>query len=309
MREYLAEFATGALPEADRRRVARHLAECDACRAELAGWQALRDALAPGTTAGSPAAGTPTTGGTPELASPAAAVRAVLARSAAEPFAAPVRPHLRRFVPALLRAEIRVVPRSLWAVSTLVMAVVAVLASWLVPAGREAGQVLAIVVPLVTAAGLAGVHGPGRDPAFEITAATPTSPGLLLLVRTALVLGFDVVLATVVSGVVVSAGLDPGDLIGVIEAWLGPTALLAAASVLVATRWGAETGLGVVLGVEGIRILVVVDVVQPWLGRLTDLAWSTNSGTVTAALVLLGAAAVSSGRGEPRGRRAATHLT
>ena len=60
---------------------------------------------------------------------------------------------------------------------------------------------LALVAPIVAAAGVAGTHRSRRDPAAELVAATPTSGRLLLLVRLTLVFGFDLALALAASAV------------------------------------------------------------------------------------------------------------
>ena len=101
-------------------------------------------------------------------------VRAALARAARDrveaPAPAPPRPY-RAW--ALLTMEARLLHPALWLASALVM--VAGVGFTLVRSGA-AESVLALAVPLIAAAGVAGSYGPEQDTAFELVAVTPTSP-------------------------------------------------------------------------------------------------------------------------------------
>lgn len=291
MNDHLVEYAAGSLAAADRARVEEHLAGCADCRADLAGWALIAEAA--GTAAAPPG---------PDL------VHGVLLRSAlVEPEPMPRRPAW--FSLSLALAEARLVRVSVLVASALVMALGVVMAA--MPAAYDgwAGDVLALVAPVVAAAGVAGVYGPRRDPAFEVVAATPTSPRLILLTRIALVFAYDLVLALAASGMVAAVGADPSGVRELIAAWLGPMALLSALSLVLVVWVGADIALGVAVVLWALRVLaggVLVDV-GGVLG-VVRAAWSTNLATVLAAAALLAVAVILAGRGEPLRRSRATHL-
>lgn len=289
MNELLVEYAAGTLARAERDTVEAHLAGCADCRAEVAGWAAL-----------AVAAGPPPVPPGPEL------VHDVLLRSA---LAAPERVERRpvRFSPSLVLAEARLVRLSVFVASALVMALGVVLAA--IPAPARGADVLALLAPVVAVAGIAGVYGPRRDPAFEVVAATPMSPRLILLTRIALVFGYDLVLALAASGVVTAVGADPAGLRAVIVAWLGPMALLSALCLVLVVWTGPDVAVAVAVALWSLRVLA--DGLLTGLPRLLGFvhaAWSTNLGTVLVAVALTAVAVIAAGRGEPVRRYRATHL-
>jgi hypothetical protein len=274
--DVLASYAAGVLAGPERAAAEAHLLACASCRAELAGWTALAEA------AGVPQ-GTP-----PE---PAPAVRAALTRAALDPQAPPVRPRRLRFAAALLLAELRLVRPSVWVASVLVMAFAVALA---LTGGSGAGAtVLSLVAPLVAVAGVAGVYGPERDPAFEALAVTATSPRVVLLARVTLVFAFDLALAVGASAVVHLGGPQTG-LVSLVTGWLGPMALLSALSLLLAMWVGPNLAASAAGALWGLRVLTVgvPQLGEGWLATAMRQVWATSPGTVTATLALLVAAAV-----------------
>ncbi|MGN9910328.1 hypothetical protein ACTMTJ_22500 [Phytohabitans sp. LJ34] len=279
------EYVTGALPPAERAAHEAHLAECATCRADVAAWRAL--------------AGTGEDPPGPEL------VHRVLLRSALDgPPPATRRPAW--FSLALLRAEARLVRPAVPIASALVMALGVALAA-ASPPGLT-GQVFALVAPVVAALGIAGLYGPRRDPAFEVVAATPTAPALILLSRIALVFGYDLVLALAASGVLAVLGGDPGGVFALVDAWLGPMALLSALSLVLAVWLGADVAAGVAVVLWSLRVLAggFLDDAD-WGLDAVRLVWATNAGTVLTAAALTALAVFLAGRGEPIRRHRATH--
>jgi hypothetical protein len=280
------EYVTGALAPAERAQVEAHLAGCAECRADVAAWRALAGGTAPAPPG-------------PEL------VHRVLLRSALDgPPPATRRPAW--FSLALLRAEARLVRPAVPIASALVMALGVALAA-ASPHGY-AGQVLALVAPVVAALGIAGVYGPRRDPAFEVVAATPTAPALILLARIALVFAYDLVLALAASAVLAVLGGDVGGMFALVDAWLGPMALLSALSLALAVRLGADVAAGVAVVLWSLRVLADGLLAgNGWAFDAVRLVWSTNAGTVLAAAALTALAVFLAGRGEPIRRHSATH--
>jgi hypothetical protein len=308
----LAEYAAGSLGDADRDRVAAHLATCARCRADHAAWRALA--------AADPGAGAPPD---PDRLVHAVLTRSALDEPAAERTAAAGRFRRLRYLASVVRAEARLIRLAVPAASALVMALGVVLVlvegttSGTAPDPVVAGDLLAFVAPIVAAAGVAGVHRSRRDPAAELLAAIPASGRLLLLVRLALVFGFDLALALAASGVLavttdtgagVAAGMNT-----LIATWLGPMALLSALSLLVAVRFGPDVALGTAVGVWALRMLAESDLAPDGLPiRLILAAWSTNAPVLVLSAALGVAAVVLAGRGgpfagEPNGALRATH--
>ena len=272
----LASYAAGVLAGPERAAAEAHLLGCPSCRAELAGWTALAEATA-------------TPEGTPP--DPAAAVRAALTRAALDPQPPPLRPRRLRFATALLLAELRLVRPSVWVASVLVMACAVALA---LTGGSGAGAtVLSLVAPLVAVAGVAGVYGPERDPAFEALAVTATSPRVVLLARVTLVFAYDLAIAVAASAVVHLGGPHTG-LLSLVTGWLGPMALLSALSLLLAMWVRPNLAVSAAGALWGLRVLTVgvPQLGEGWLATAMREVWATNPSTVAATLALLVAAVV-----------------
>jgi len=285
MTELLPAYAAGSLTGADRDRVDAHLAGCPRCRADLAAWQVIADVSVP------------------PAPDPGPMVRAVLTRAALdEPGSPAPRPTHLRYLASLARAEARLVRPVVVVASALVMALgVALVLAGGAP-GRT-GDVLALIAPIVAAAGVAGVYRSGRDPVDELVAATPTSDRLLLLVRLTLVFGYDLALAGAASAVLAAgtagtagaAGLD-----ALIGGWLGPMALLSSLSLLVAVRFGPDIALGTAVGLWALRVLAGGAFARDgWPARLIVDVWSTNAAVLAVSAALAAAAVVLAGRWEP----------
>jgi Putative zinc-finger len=286
MKEWLPAYAAGSLTGAELERVRAHLAGCPHCRADLAAWRVIADAAAPG-------AATP---------DPARMVRTVLTRSAIEGPAGPPRDsHPIRRVAALVVAEARLIRPAVPVASALVMALGVVMVLLQTTVG--AGLVLALITPIVAAAGIAGTYRSRRDPAAELVAATPTSGRMLLLVRIALVFGFDLALALAASAVLTTASLN-----ALVGAWLGPMALLSSLSLLIAVWFGPDVALGAAAGLWAVRVLVGGVLVRDgWPARFIVELWSTNAPVLVASAALAIVAVLMAGRGEPRNGWRATH--
>jgi hypothetical protein len=250
-------------------------------------------------------------------------VRAVLTRSALDtagpdrPATGPGRRHLR-YLAELVRAEARLVRAAVPVASALVLALgVAVVR--LGTGTGTAAEMLALVAPIVAAAGVAGTHRAGHDPAAELVAATPTSGRVLLLVRLTLVLVLDLALALAASAVLAASATASGDAAAgldvLVAAWLGPMALLSALSLLVAVRFGPDVALGVAVGLWSLRVLAGEQLLgeSRLLGLVLDV-WTTNPAVLVASavagLIAVATTATSGPFGsEPRGLRRATHPT
>ena len=309
MKDLLPAYAAGSLPRADRDRVRAHLADCPRCRAELAAWQVIAAAATPAEAA-------------PE---PARVVRAALTRSAIEGPAGPPRAGHRarrlRHLGALVVAEARLIRPAVPVASALVMLLGVAIVLFQAAAGAAgagAGLVLALLAPIVAAAGVAGTYRSRRDPVGEVVAATPTSGRLLLLVRLAIVVGYDLVLALAASaGLSATGAAGTASLNALVGAWLGPMALLSSLSLVIAVRFGPDVALGAAVGLWAVRILAdsalaggLLD--HDWPARFIVAVWSTNAPVLAVSAAIAAAAVAWAGRtgparGEPPHGRRATH--
>ncbi|MEV4243960.1 hypothetical protein AB0J63_11170 [Streptosporangium canum] len=227
-------------------------------------------------------------------------VRAALMMSALDAAEAPASPRPYRAW-ALLAMEARILHPALWLVSALVM--VACVGSVLAMKGT-AQLVLALAVPLIAAAGVAGSQGPEQDDAFEMVAVTPTSPRVIMLARMTLVFGYDLALALAASVVLSPLGSADTDLTSLITAWLGPMAALSALTLLLSVCWSPTGATGCALAVWSLYALAFIEV--PVLDGLQRF-WTTSPATVGLALALTLAAVIATGTGEPIRRARATH--
>jgi hypothetical protein len=276
----LAEYAAGALTPPERAAVEVHVSGCPSCRDDLAAWAAVAAATE------APAAAPP---------SSASMVRTALTRAALAPQPPPVRERRLGFAGQLLRAEQRLVHPSVWLASVLVMACAAMLA--VVGGDGAATTVLSLAAPLVAVAGVAGVYGPQRDPAFEALAVAMTSPRLVLLARVTLVFGYDLALAVAASAVVRLVAPEVS-LVDLVVAWLGPMALLSALSLLLAMWIGPELSTAVAVSLWALRVLTisVPEFADGWVAAGMQRVWATSPGSVAATIALLAVAAALSQR-------------
>jgi Putative zinc-finger len=284
--DVLAEHAAGLTSGPPRAAVEAHLRDCPSCRAALADWKAVAAAM------GAPANGPPA----------ASMVRGALTRAALAPRQVPVRKRRLRFAGQLLRAEMRLVRPSVWLASMVVMTCAVVVAV----AGGDPGAgatVLSLIAPLVAAAGIAGVYGPERDPAFEALAITVTSPRLVLLARVTLVFAYDLVLALAASALV-HLGPPRVGIVHVVAGWLLPMTLLSALCLLLAMWIGPNLALGLPASLWMLRLLTtaVPELAHGWLANGMRAVWTANPGSVAATLALVAAVvALSRRRIRPRG--------
>lgn len=258
--ELLPWYVNGTLEAGDMAQVGAHLQGCAACRTRVAALQGLAGSLA----------ARPLPARLPDI-------EVVLARL-------PRRPSIRHasaWAWLLLRAQARVVRGEIWVASALVMTL-----GLLVTLAIQAALPLALVAPLVAAAGIAFLYGPAADPALEIELTTPASPRVVLLARLGLVFGFDLGLGLAAS-VVLALLLPAVSLWPLVLTWLAPMAFLSALAFLL-TVLTADSALGALvslvlwatwhlLGIDGLSLLArrLPDLLsapaRPWLWALALL--------------------------------------
>ena len=214
----LPMYAAGSLENGERQSVARHIAGCAECQADLALWRSVSSEI---TTADR------------QLLPPNQLVERALAQVQSQE----IRSSAFQRAAQLLWAQALLLRREIWTVSALVMAlgfVIALLA--------ERAAVIQLLAPLVAAGSIAMLYGPENDPAIELALATTTSPRQVLLARLALVFGYDLLLALVASFGLLA--LVPVELLGdLILGWLAPMTFLSALALLLSLWIGANTAI------------------------------------------------------------------
>lgn len=221
IRDQLPFYAAGTLSPAQRTAVARHLAACAECRAELALWAAVDEQVTEENRtlpAPSPAV----------LSSTLAQVRTQRSR-----VSAPTR------LWQLLWSQLPLLRKEIWPASAIVMLAGALLS---LSAGGDGTPILTLMAPLVAAAGVAMIYGPENDPGLELALATPTSPRQVLLARLVLVFGYDLALAVAGSVSLIALGASTYGLGELVLSWLGPMTLLSTLALTLSLWIGAGNG-------------------------------------------------------------------
>lgn len=150
--------------------------------------------------------------------------------------------------------------------------------------GMTGTPIVPLVAPVIAAAGVSFAYGAGADPAYELARTMPTSARMILLVRVAVVLATNVVLAGIASLLAPSlAGLP-----GVTVLWLLPMLAIALLGLALATVSRSPTiGSVGALSVWG-TIVLATEV------RQSDVASAVSQSTLAAAAPLYGLLAAAS---------------
>ena len=274
----LPAYLNGTLEARDETRVDEHLRVCAACRAELSSWDAVQEAV-----------------GVSQAAVPAPApsvLDGALARIMREE--AGPSPLARRLSLAwqLLLGQLPLVRREIWAASALTVVLGCVVALLMV-APSEAGGPLAVLAPVVAAAGVSLVYGPENDASLEVALSTPTPPRLVLLARLVIVYGYDLALALAASGVVALARVEVG-LWPLVELWIGPMFFLSALALLLSLFFGPTPAIVAAMTLWATKLVVTEEsartfVTPQWAGRI-EAFWQASPLLLSLAAALFVAA-------------------
>lgn len=127
----------------------------------------------------------------------------------------------------LLRSQVRVVRREIWAASALVILLGTMVTLISTHSNAGSGTPIAIIAPLVAAVGVALLYDSDIEQILELEDATPASARILLLARLTLVFGFDLVIAL---GGSICLALIRADILlwPLVLSWLVPMTFLSA---------------------------------------------------------------------------------
>jgi hypothetical protein len=267
----LSEYAAGTLSATDRAAVTAHVATCTRCQHSLAEWSALRIAVQ---------------GASPVVTPGREVLAGVHARIAVGQVG---QNRTLAFLFRLLLAQVPLVRPQIWAASALVMCL-GIAVTFVLRQGADA--YLAVIAPVVAAAGVGFIYGPDNDPPLEVILATPTSPRLILLARLALVFGYDFALALGLSIVLALSGQASGGLQDLMRLWLGPMLLLSAISLALSLRLGSAAGVSIALTLWAVRVMLSMNTgpFGPSAQQALTFIGSTNVITLLAAAAILMAA-------------------
>ncbi len=238
--DLLPLYVSGVLDRDQHLAVEEHLPTCAECQADLALWKAVSGEIAASDQA-------------------VTAPRGLPAR-ALEQIEVPSR-LVGMFLHTwqLLRAQAPLARREMWPASAAVMALGVVAA--LLSKHTEAVYFLA---PPVAVASMAGLTGPGHDPAYEIILATPTSPWKVLLARLSVVSGYNLLLSLAAT-LALLAFVPPALLGTLIMGWLGPLAFLSALALLLSLWLGTSNAVAITY-VLWIAQYIPYQSIQAWMG-------------------------------------------
>lgn len=200
IQDLLTEYVAGELTDMQCQQVEAHLEVCEDCREEVRLWQDVSTVMA-------------------EDFKPQVPPQAVLQRALEEIHRPPRQiPWLRPL--RILRAQVPLVQREIWPASLLVM-----LLGFVVTIIADKVWFLYAMAPLVSAAGMAFLYGKEQDPAYELVLSTPVSQMQLVLARSGLVFGYNLVL-TLVFSLGLSLAYSPGIVFPLVAGWLAPMTFL-----------------------------------------------------------------------------------
>lgn len=197
----------------------------------------------------------------------------------------PLLPHPRRppwpWMAALLRAQLVVVRRELWAASAFVLA----LGVLVTLALNQGGMPFVLIAPLVTAVGVSFLFGPGDETVLEIELAAPVSQRTLLLARMTLLFAINLIFGVAAS---LLLALLRQDILfwPLVATWLAPMAFLSALAFFFSVALRCPLlGILVSLALWGAQ---TARQIAPWTaGRLPDLLAADAQLWLWAAAVLL----------------------
>ncbi|MBA3823145.1 MAG: zf-HC2 domain-containing protein [Ktedonobacterales bacterium] len=277
--DLLPAYLNGTLSAAEDWHIRSHLEGCPTCRQALAAWEGIA------TTERASLAAVRTTR---DLL---AGAWATIDASAPAPSPMPVTFHWWQTAQVVLR-QARLLPPVVWVASLVAIALATYVA--VEQPGHDASLLLAFALPLIAATGVGFVTEPEFDPLLEVARSTPIRPSLIFLSRWGLLYGFDFVLSLVGTGVL--AWLSHQGVWDIATLWVGPMALLAALSALLATPFGPFAASGTALVVWIARAFSPAD--GGSLRLMQDPLWATNPPILLTAAVLLGLAIVVTERRE-----------
>jgi len=251
----LPQYVAGQLTAAQKQAADRHLADCAACRSELAFWQDVS-----GVVKANPV----------QAAAPRAALQAALAEIRAEE----QRTTLFAHVWQVLKSQAPLVRSEIWSASFMVL-----ILGFIVTLVADKAAVFYALAPVVSAAGLALLYGGKQDAAFELTLATPTSQVEILLAHSLLVFAYNLLLTILISlGLAAVYSFSTVGLL--ISEWIAPMTFLSALGLGISVIVGSENSILVTYLVWLSRYLLMTSAARRFFGSGVEVVlnfWQSNA--------------------------------
>ncbi|MBN1266208.1 MAG: zf-HC2 domain-containing protein [Anaerolineales bacterium] len=205
IRELLPFYVTGKLSPGETARLQEHILNCPECQSELALWKGLDWVI---------------TSGSSSAHAPAAALDNALASIHEREH----RPSLPQRLWQILLAQLPLVKKEIWTASFMILVL-----GFVVTLLLDKTAFLYALAPMVSAGGLALIYGSDHDPAHELVLSTPASQVQILLARTVLVFGYNLLILAVLSAGL-AAYYSPEIVLPLVKDWLAPMTFLSTLS-------------------------------------------------------------------------------
>lgn len=278
----LPAYVNGTLEQQSADQVHTHLLQCETCQQEYASWEAFKDAA--------------------QFAVSSAPVPSmnIMSQVWAKIDATPqkVSPlqwflnHILLHFWLILKAQVRIIHRSIWLASALVILFSGVLASIALSTSlahnhwQSVALFLSLVTTVTAASGAAFIFGPENDAGLELMLATPTSIRFVMLSRMALVVGYNFALSATVSAAIALA--FGGSLWGIMQLWLGPMLLLSSITLALSLLIGSWLAMLVSFILEMIQALPLSMTQHlPMLQMANPTTWQTNPTILLLAVLFI----------------------
>ncbi|GCE08778.1 HEAT repeat domain-containing protein [Dictyobacter aurantiacus] len=145
---------------------------------------------------------------------------------------------------------------------------------------------LALFACISASSGTAFLYGGENDAGLELTMATPTSIRVVMLSRFLLLVGYNLLLSLLASGIL--ALLQGGDIWGIIHLWLAPVVLFAMTAFSISLLLGSWVAVLTTLLINASRALNLhIDTGTTSIYLVTPANWQINSIFFIAAAILL----------------------
>ncbi|HLJ36006.1 MAG TPA: zf-HC2 domain-containing protein [Ktedonobacteraceae bacterium] len=279
---FLPAYVNGTLEQQTADRVHVHLLQCETCQQEYSSWEALKDAAQFA------------------IASAPAPSMNIMSSVWAKIDAAPqkVSPlqwflnHILLHFWLIFKAQVRIIHRSIWIASALVILFGGVLASIVLyspTAHNHWSQItlfLSLITTITAASGSAFIYGTENDASLELTLATPTSIRFVMLSRLVLVVGYDFMLSFIVSFAV--SLIFRGSLWDIMQLWVGPMLLLSSITLALSLLIGSWLAMLVSFILEFIQALPLsLTQHMPALQMANPVTWQTSPTVLLFAVLFI----------------------
>lgn len=173
------------------------------------------------------------------------------------------------------RAQIPMVVREIWPTSLLVL-----LLGFVITLLSDRAGFLFAFAPLVSVAGLAFIYNKSYDPAFELVLSTPVSQIQLLLARSGLVFGFNMLVVSLLGlGLLLHFSMDV--ISPLLKGWLAPMTFLSTLGLFLSIFLKPGNAISITYALWLSQFLPLTEEIQQFSGRLSEyILWFWQTPTL-----------------------------